>query len=299
MEKKDTKDTKSAVIYYPGCTLHSRARDFDLSVRRVFSLLGSELSELPDWTCCGGTLPLVDDNLMNLVAPFRNLSYAEKQGKNLIAACAFCYNVLKRTHMTVSSDKKKLDVLKDFTETDYNGNVSVMHVLEFLKEKVWTEKIKKSVKRKLNLNVACYYGCTLVRPKLMKFDDPEDPDVMEDILSAAGFTPVDYPHKTECCGSYLIVSSQPESDRCAYRIIDSALKSGAEIIAVTCPLCWHNLDQRQDELMKNNNDSRRMPVVYFTQLLQLALSDDRIDFSSNSISPVSVLAKKAITGDRK
>ena len=50
-----------------------------------------------------------------------------------------------------------------------------------------------------------------------------------------------------------------------------AKASGAHLIVVACPLCQSNLDMRQPDIAKLLNMKLDLPVMYFTQLMALAL----------------------------
>lgn len=263
--------------YYPGCTLYSKARDFDVSGRACASALGIELEELPNWTCCGTTYPLVTDNLITLVSPVRNLATAKKQRQDLVTFCAFCYNVFKRTNYRVRKDSDSRQKINDFLREDveepYAGEINVFHLLELLRDKIGFENIRAKAKRPLDgLKIACYYGCMLLRPKdEMNLDDIESPRIMDDLMRIIGASPIDFPFKTECCGSYLGVSSIDAALDCSYKVINSAIKNGAEAISVSCPLCFFNLETRQEEIIKRFRNIEPIPVYYFTELLGLAL----------------------------
>ena len=110
------------IVYYPGCTLYEKAKSLDQSARLAASMVGIELFELPNWTCCGTTFPLVTDNVMNLVAPARILANAKKEGDKLTTLCAFCFNVLKRTNKVIREDKEKREKINLFIEEDKKGN---------------------------------------------------------------------------------------------------------------------------------------------------------------------------------
>ena len=49
--------------YYPGCSLGSSAKEYDLSLRAVFQRLGVELVDIEGWNCCGAT-PATQDELL-------------------------------------------------------------------------------------------------------------------------------------------------------------------------------------------------------------------------------------------
>ncbi len=46
---------KVRISYYPGCSLHGTALEYDQSLKAVVECLGIELVELPDWNCCGAS----------------------------------------------------------------------------------------------------------------------------------------------------------------------------------------------------------------------------------------------------
>lgn len=286
------------IPYYPGCTLRTKAKALDDSARASARALGLELVELPTWTCCGAAFPLVMDEVMTLVAPARNLVLARKEGDELVTLCSFCYNALKRTNKIVKEDEEKRDKLNHFIEEEYKGEVKVLHLLEVLKDRVSFTSLKNRGKS-LGLKVAPYYGCLLLRPpEEMEFDDPEDPSLFEGFLEALGCEPVSFPYRTECCGSYLTVSPEASSVviRRSYSILSSALRGGAEAVAVTCPLCHFNLDQKQEEVAAEYREFTKIPILYFTQLLGISLGIDRrlLHLDQHFVDPRPLLKEKGL-----
>ncbi len=298
------------IPYYPGCTLHERAREFDVSARECARSLGVELEELPIWTCCGAVFPLVTDSVMEILAGVRNLSYASRVGDRVVTICSFCYNVLKRANRVMRDDPEKREkanlflradtkareAIESYAKEDYVGQVEVMHYLEMLRDVVGFDELSRRAngKRLGNLKVAPYYGCMLLRPKKeMQFDDPEQPTIFEEFLSAIGCVVVDFPMKTECCGGFQVVRDEETAAACAQNVLASALKRGADLVVTTCPLCRYNLDELQKGMAERVNGWRRIPVVYFTQLLGLALAIDEkhLDFSGSYVDPRPVLAE--------
>jgi heterodisulfide reductase subunit B len=154
--------------------------------------------------------------------------------------------------------------------------VEVLHFLEVLRDRIGFDAVEKRVKTPLKgLPVGAYYGCLLLRPPgEMKLDDPNRPSVMEDLLTRLGCTAIDYPARTQCCGSYLSVSSPEYSEPLAKDIIKSARTNGARVLAVSCPLCKYNLETSYNDAAANPWDEDYVPIVYFTQLLGLALGLD-------------------------
>jgi heterodisulfide reductase subunit B len=259
--------------YYPGCTLHTQARGFKDSTARAAAALGMELREIPSWQCCGGVFPLVTDNLFPVVSAARNLAAASRLGAPMVTVCSACYHVHKRTNLLMAQDAEKRDKLDRFIESDYAGQVQVLHLIEAIRREVGAEGLRPRVKRPLmGLKVAAYYGCLLLRPeKELGFDDPEAPHVLEDLLSELGAEPVQFSFRSECCGAYLSVSRPEASRHCSSNVLRSAARAGAEVVVTSCPLCFFNLDEQQPALMAEDYGFQPLPVVYFTQLLALAL----------------------------
>jgi len=260
------------IPYYPGCTLSTKAKNYDRSGRAVAAALGLELEELPEWQCCGATFPLMLDDSMALIAPTRILYQAQQAGERVVTLCAICFNVLRRSQALLERDPEMLDRINWFTEQEYCGEVHVVHFLEVLREDLGWEALAERVVRPLTgLRVAPYYGCLLLRPyEEIGLDDPEDPSILHDLVQALGAEPVDFPYNIECCGSYLTVKDPQVSETLSKDVVASARERGAQAIVTACPLCQFNLDypQRETEAGRTGNE---IPVLYFTQLMAVAL----------------------------
>ncbi len=289
------------LIYYPGCTLKNSARNFDVSTVSSMAKLNVEVEELDRWNCCGTVHALGAENVMNRVAPVTNLIRVKQvQANEFMTSCAMCYNTLKRANIDVKKNPDKLATINEFLnleKTKYEGDVDVLHLLEYLRDRVGFDKLAAKVKKPLKgLRVACYYGCLLVRPKEVAFDDVENPMIMEDLITALGATPVNFPLKTECCGAYHAVGA-PEivADR-TDKIMASANEGQVDMVVVSCPMCAYNLDFRQDDAKRLNPDLKHLPVLYFTQLMALALEcgDEALRFDLHHIDPKPALAARGL-----
>jgi heterodisulfide reductase subunit B len=263
------------IPYFPGCTLHSKAQNFDASARAAAQALDIVMEELPEWTCCGATFPMAADSTMGLVAPTRILASAKEAGK-LLTLCSFCYNTLKRTNRVIATDAERRRKVTAFLDEDYRGTVQTLHLLEVLRDEIGFANLAARVTTPLRgLKVAPYYGCLLLRPaEEMGFDDPERPTILEGFLASLGCEVVDFPHKTECCGSFVAVSAPDAARECSFRILEMAARQGAEMVVVSCPLCQYNLDHAQREVQAGPIRRTRVPVLYFSQLLAIALGCD-------------------------
>jgi heterodisulfide reductase subunit B len=283
-------------LYFPGCTLYTKAKNFDQTARDCSRLLGFELKELPNWTCCGATFPLATDNLMAILPPARILARAREEGSVLTTLCAVCFNVIKRTNRLLQSDGEKRGTINSYIEMNYQGDLRVLHYLEVLKQDIGFSQLKERVKKPLaGLQAATYYGCMLLRPfEEMKFDDKERPTLFEEFLEALGAKAIDFPYKIECCGSFQSVGSPEVATECAYKILSSAIKQGAEAIVSTCPMCTFNIDHKQSDIKQKYLDFKTIPIFYFTQLLGMAMGLDyqTLGFEQNDVDPLPLLKEK-------
>ena len=251
--------------YYPGCTLRTKAKDLDAYARASAVALGFELEEIENWQCCGGVYPLGSDEIASKLSSVRALNEAKEKGQDLVTLCSACHHVIKR----VNDDMKNVDDIRTRAnnymqlEEPYAGETEVLHFLEVLRDRVGFDKIKEKVVNPLTgKKIGAYYGCLLLRPgKILEFDNPENPSIIEDFIRAIGATPVVYPYRNECCGGYIAVENPETAKKNSNAIIENAKAAGAEMIITACPLCKYNL-------VKSGAD---IPVVYFTELLAEAL----------------------------
>lgn len=250
--------------YFPGCTLRNKAKDLDRYARASAEALGFVLVEQEDWQCCGGVYPLGSDEIASKLPSVRALNDAKEKGQDLVAVCSACYHVLKRVNddmANVADIQTRANNYMGLAEP-YKGETKVLHFLEVLRDRVGFDELKKKVVKPLTgRKIGAYYGCLLLRPsKVMAFDDPENPTILEDFIRALGAEPVVYARRNECCGGYISLKEKEKSAQLCGSIASDAASFGAECLVTACPLCKYNLD-------KNGS----LPVVYFTELLAEAL----------------------------
>jgi heterodisulfide reductase subunit B len=281
-------------VYYPGCTLYTKARNLDLCARKAAEKVGFELVEMPSWNCCGAIYNAASDDLAAQVGPVRNLAKASQLGDKLVTLCAACHNVLKRVadRLSQPGNEVERDRLVSFVDEKFERPVKVLHYLEILKNEIGWDKVKEKVTKPLGgLKVASYYGCLMVRPReVLEFDDPENPQVMDDLMRVLGAVPTRFDFKTECCGGYLVVNRRDVAKSASKKILDNAKAWGAEAIVTTCPLCQYNLDK-----LRAMTDGS-IPVFYFTQLLGVAvgLAQDELGLEHNAGDPAGFLKSKGL-----
>ncbi len=258
--------------YFPGCSLHSMETAYDRSVKAVSKHLGIELWEIPDWVCCGASSAHSVGHLVGLAIPAKTLVKAEKEGLDVLAPCAACWQRMVWVNHEVNTSPKMKEKISKAIEEEIKGTSKIFSIIDGLAA-VGMEKISHAVKKPLKgLKVASYYGCYYVKPpKVAHIDDPENPQLMDEMMKAIGAEAVDWPFKTECCGTSLIFQDLDTTLAMSKKVIEMAVKSGADVIVTACPVCEMNLDMRMAQINKRFKTSFHIPVVYFTELMAYAM----------------------------
>jgi len=282
--------------YFPGCSLESSSKSYDHSTREVAKALGIELVELEDWNCCGATSYLAVEEFMALAITARNLCLAEKTGDHeLVAPCSGCYTILSKINHYIEEKpdfKDRLNQALAAANLQYQGGVKVRHILEVLAKDVGLWAITNRVKHPLkDLKVACYSGCQISRP-LGVFDDPECPMVLDNLMEAIGAEPVYFPMKSDCCGGMLMSTREEAALELCHKLLLCAERNRADVIVTACPLCQMNLEGYQDQVNARFGTRFNIPVLFFTQLVGLALgiSQDKLGIPIQLIRPDKALA---------
>ena len=291
--------TELRYAYYPGCSLLSSAKEYDVSVRAVFQHLGIELVTLEDWSCCGAVHADVQHADAATVLPARNLALAEAQGfDKVLAPCSGCYRNLRRASLRVAGSSavrtKVNQRLRD--GLTLSRDIQVLHPVYVILEELGIPALRKAVTKPLaGLKIASYYGCMLTRPK-DQFDSTERPTGLDAIVGALGAEAVDYPMKAKCCGGAMAISHSGVTARLTGSVLDSAKEAQADIVTLACPMCHTALDAYQGKAERSVGHALDLPVLYFTQLMGLALGLDpsRLGFERHMVSPRKQLARLGI-----
>jgi heterodisulfide reductase subunit B len=254
--------------YYPGCSLESSAREYDLSFRAVASKAGIELITISDWNCCGASSAHPVDPVLTVALPARNLVIAEEMGlDDLAVPCAACFLRFRDAQKRLKENHALRNEVEETLGKKYKGTTKISHPLSILSQ----PEIKKKVKQKIvyplkGLKVVCYYGCYLVRPpETTHIDDQENPMVMDELMALTGAEVLDWAWKVDCCGGGHALLRPELVDRLVGGILEGAYKTGAHAVVDACPLCQANLEGHQKGL------DAPLPIFYFTELLGLAM----------------------------
>ena len=287
--------------YYPGCSLEKSSKPYDDSTKAIAEPLGLTLEEIEDWNCCGATEYFSLNKTAAFALVARNLALASSQDgfENLVAPCSACFLNLRKTDHYMG----KYPIIGESTNEalaagglSYNpGSIKVRHLIDVVVNDVGLENMREKVSNPLTgLRVAPYYGCLIVRPEFddEPFDDPEYPMSLDHLMNAVGATVVDFPMKAHCCGGHMTQISSETAFELIRRLLHNASEYDADVIATICPMCQLNLDAYQSQVNRQFGTDYNLPILYFTQLVGLALG---IHPKELGIGKEIISASKALT----
>jgi heterodisulfide reductase subunit B len=267
----DPSPSANQIGYYPGCSLHGMAEEFNISTQAVLNKLDFQTVEPDEWVCCGSTPAHRVDHRLATKLPLENMILLEQQGlKDVALPCASCFSRFRAADHELRQDPQLKEDLSQELGYEYQSSLNIFSLIEFLNQRVGMERIGVEVVKPLEgLNVACYYGCLLTRPPSITDQESveiEYPMAMDRILKTLGANSIDWDYKVSCCGAALSISFTDIVHDMTRKILENAKARGADLVAVACPLCHLNLDGRQAQM----DDAPDMPAVYFTQLMSMA-----------------------------
>lgn len=281
--------------YYPGCSLHTSAKEFDISTRVVLDALGVHLQEIEDWSCCGGSVAAGLSHDVGMALAARNVVLAQQQHRDLLASCSGCYNKSAKAAQALNDPQegpKIAATLSDMGLSVGDEPIRVRNVVDVL----WNDiDIAPKITNPLHgLRVASYYGCLLTRPQdITGWDSPVHPVSLDRLTEICGATPVDFRSKTKCCGGPILVSQKKVAFELTKNILDDARERIADCIVLACPLCANNLELRQADIEEAYQETYNMPILYITELVGLAmgLSPRKLGLYKHVVSPKPVVEK--------
>ncbi len=269
-KQEQEKEPLVEYAYYPGCSLHGTALEFDTSVKETARLLGVQLTEISDWNCCGASSAHMTDHELAMDLAVRNLRIAEETGKDLVVPCAACFHRLKAAQKA----------LQEETDASHGqaSMIPVHHIGDFLRSHDVLKKIRDAVKTPLNgLKLVTYYGCLITRPPdVTGSTEHEDPQSADLLVKLLGGQVMRWSYKTECCGGSLAMPRADITRTLVSRIARAAARAGAEGIVTMCPMCQANLESRQLDLKREDGEHPILPVFYVTELIAACTAESRL-----------------------
>ncbi len=287
--------------FFPGCLAPVMARQFELSARKVAKKLGLELVDLEDFACCGFPIRSVDHETALLLAA-RDLSVAEEVGLNICTICTGCASTLAEASKELTHDdglREKVNEKLQKIGRAYKGKLKVRHFVRVLYEDIGPEKIKSQVKKSLEgLKLASHYGCHYLKPSDVfdKFEDPEFPRTLDELISALGAETVEYEDKTQCCGGVILDVDDKIALAMAQKKLDHVKAGGADAMVLMCPLCGSMYDRNQRVIERRFDADYNLPVLFYPQVLGLALGMDPkgLGLDMNRVKTSDLLSKLGV-----
>jgi len=262
--------------FYPGCSLKGTSSEYAQSTIALANAFDIHLTEIEDWNCCGATAAHNLNRELAAALPARILALAQKQGLDeIVVPCAACYNRLSVAQHEWNEDRNLRNRVSEIIGMPLEKTSKILNVMQFI-EKYIADRITEKVVHPFDRTVVCYYGCLLVRPhSVLQFDRVEDPQSMDELMRKTGAKSLDWGFKTECCGAGFSVSRTDIVAKLSGRIVQDAEDRGAEAIIVACPMCQSNLDMRRNHIDSYLSRKTKIPVLYITQALGLAVGVNR------------------------
>ena len=305
-------DKYRKVAYYPGCSLEGTGHAYDRSTRVLGKALGLDLVEVPNWNCCGAMeAKNIDPKVQTYLSARIMALTANEMGMDVVMApCNGCYHNLKKAEYDLAHDEASREVVGKLAdkagETAYRaGQVETIHALDWIKSAIGEQGLRERIRGGLKgLRVANYYGCMYSRPR-HSFPEKDagagsestsKPHFMDDLLAAAGAENVEFALKTACCGGAHTLSDSDMSTRLVLNILQAAEAAGAEVIATECPTCHSGLEMHQVRAEKRFGKKTQVKIIYFTQLLGIALglSPRKVGLQENVSDGLAALRSRGI-----
>ncbi len=256
--------------YYPGCSMKAGSAFYEASLKKVLPAYDIRLKEVGDWSCCGASAAHTVSEMTGYALAARNIAAAEADGLDLVAPCSACYSRSKIVNEKMREDRTLQEEINRVIEPlKWSGAIEVKNIIEVFTDYVGLAQIARKNRFDLaGLRVAPYYGCVLTRMTRVKpSDDRENPESMDDLLTALGASVITWPYKMECCGASKTITSKETTRRLCDAIMDMAIKRGADAIVTPCPLCQMNLDL----LPSLGRTKSALPVLFLSEVFELAL----------------------------
>lgn len=266
-EEKKENETQEEYAYYPGCSLHGTAHEYEDSVQEVAGLLDIRLTEIPDWNCCGASSAHMTDHRLAVDLAARNLKLAEKTGKDLLIPCAACFHRLKAAEKAMDAEEGR--------KAREAPKMGVLHLSDWLRRPESLRRIRDAVKTPLKgLRLVSYYGCLITRPpSITDSEEHEDPKSMDLLIQILGGEAKRWSYKTECCGGSLTLGRADITNALVSKLVKAAVRADAQGILTMCPMCQANLESNQLELKQQDSGHPVLPIFFATELIAACISE--------------------------
>lgn len=299
---KDQFEDRSPLYHYTlflGCTVPVRTLNYEISARKVAERLGVHLHDVPEFCCCGYPIKSIN-RYASLLMAARNLALAGEKGLPLCTLCSACCGCLSEANHEILRDEKLHQrINKDLSESlglKYEREVRITHFTRVLQDEIGKKKISEKVKLNLSsLRIAPHYGCHYIKPSTLyeKREDPEDPKSLDELIQATGAEPIPYEDKLQCCGGGILAIDEQIALKMSQKKLDHIQARKADAMVLICPFCSVMYEGNQRKIEKVFQKEYKLPVLFYPQLLGLALGmdPDELGMKMNRVRPTELLKK--------
>tara|TARA_B100000886_G_scaffold166736_1_gene113948 strand:+ start:361 stop:1218 length:858 start_codon:yes stop_codon:yes gene_type:complete len=261
--------------YYPGNVARQSSFEVEDTIQPLCKALGIELIEMVGYNSDGGNIIKQGNIELQLALNARNIAIAERNGFDILTACASSQGILHETIQTFETDPIALAaanrVLKKTTGMSVSCEIKSNHLLHVLVDEIGLEKIDAAVVNPLDMDIACYYGPHMQVEGACGGDDVWNPTYMEQLIMALGGTPVEFKTKTSSVGNPSLLSLSDSVMKMTGRVLNDAKRAGAKVLVSACTQSHANLDSYQGKAGRVSNKDTNIPVVHLTEIIAFAL----------------------------
>jgi heterodisulfide reductase subunit B len=286
--------------FFPGCLIPARHPAMEFAIRYTLPKLGIEIVDLDGASCCPDPIYFKSkDKISWLSVAARNLTLAEDLGLDVFTNCSGCTATLSEAYHLLRNEELRARINRRLKRIgrEYKGTSRVRHIATVVRDEAGYEAVRQSVVRPLEgLKVAIHYGCHLLKPsRIMQVDDPNDPDVMENLVSALGATPVRHRNWYLCCGKACQTDEIPLN--MMRDLLGTVNDEQAEILGMICPTCFGQFDHGQMKVSKRFGEDFHTPPIYYFQLLAFAqgVPYDKLGFERHRFKPECLRRFESVT----
>ena len=262
-------------------------------------VLDLKLTDLEDFACCGFPVKSTDSGA-SLVMAARNLSIAADRGLDICSLCNACTSVLTEANRELKGNKELRDEVNEELgkiDMEYKPGVKVKHFSRILYEDIGPDAIKERVTKDLgDFSFSIHYGCHYLRPKKIYegFDNPEDPRTVDELVELTGAKVIDYKNRLQCCGGAILGVEESIALKMAKEKLDNVTTNDVDALITICPFCSIMYEDNQRKIESNFDVEYELPVLYYPQLLGLAIGLEarkQLGFRLNKVRPEALLKK--------
>jgi heterodisulfide reductase subunit B len=272
-----------------GCNVPTQTFNYEAAARTVIEHFGIKLTDIPEFGCCGEFTEGMD-YFSSVVFSARNIVLAEQKGLDIVTLCNGCFSALSRANHELQEDedlKSRVNDVLEKLELQYQGKSKIYHFHQLIYDVVGDSKIKKEIKTSLqDVSISCHNGCHILKPSdVLRFDDPEEPKKLEELVALTGARVVRPMGGELCCGSFLLSQNTDYAYAMAAQSIER--KGNVDAIIVGCPFCFKQLDIVQIMAKRKFGKTFNVPILFYAQLLGLAMGHNEKELGLDAIHKIS------------